>query len=152
MASYNKVLLIGHLTRDPEKRKTPQDQTVTKLGLAVNRKYRTGSGEDREETCFVDVTVWGSQGENCAEYLKKGSLVLVEGRLTFEQWESQQGEKRSRLSVTAERVQFLDKPKSREWTENAPAPEKKTEQPRPAAAEPQPEAGAGGGDGDDVPF
>lgn len=148
MPSYNKVLLIGHLTRDPEKRKTAQDQTVTKFGLAVNRKYKTGSGEDREETCFVDVNVWGNQAENCAQYLKKGSLIFVEGRLTFEQWESKDHEKRNRLSVTGERVQFLDRPK----TPTEPTEEEKTTQPAPAAPDAQPQNTAEEDDSDDVPF
>ncbi len=109
MASLNKVFLAGHLTRDPEIRYIASGKAVADLGLAVNRRYRTASGEDKEETCFINVTVWGKQAEMAGEYLKKGSGVLVEGALRMDQWESN-GEKRSRLSVTADRIQFLDKP------------------------------------------
>jgi single-strand DNA-binding protein len=107
MASLNKVLLIGRLTRDPEKRSTPSGMAVTEMRVAVNRKYKASSGEDREETCFVNVTVWGKQAEACAEYLQKGSPLFIEGRLKSDEWEKD-GQKRSSLSVVAERVQFLE--------------------------------------------
>jgi len=108
MASYNKVLLMGNLTRDPEVKYTPKGMAVTDLGLAVNREYTTDSGEKREEVVFVDVTVWGRQAETCGEYLKKGRPVFVEGRLQLDTWDDKQsGQKRSKLRVNAERVQFL---------------------------------------------
>lgn len=107
MASLNKVLLIGRLTRDPEKRATPSGMAVAELGLAVNRRYKANNGEDREEVCYVNVTVWGKQAETCAEYLRKGSPIFVEGRLKLDEWEKD-GQKRSKLGVVAERVQFLD--------------------------------------------
>ncbi len=107
MASLNKVLLIGRLTRDPEKRSTPSGMAVAELGMAVNRKYKASNGEDREEVCFLNVTVWGKQAELCAEYLRKGSPLFVEGRLKLDEWEKD-GQKRSKLGVVAERVQFLD--------------------------------------------
>ncbi len=111
MASLNKVFLAGHLTRDPEVRYISSGRAVADLGLAVNRRYKTASGEEKEETCFVNVTVWGKQAEMAGEYLRKGSGILVEGSLKMDQWESN-GEKRSKLSVTADRIQFLDKPSS----------------------------------------
>ena len=110
MASLNNVLLIGNLTRDPEVRYTPSGKAVGDLRMAVNRKYRTADGEDRDETCYVDVVVWGRQAETCGEYLRKGSAALVEGRLQYDEWEKD-GQKHHRLRVVAQRVQFLGSPK-----------------------------------------
>ncbi|MBI4379257.1 MAG: single-stranded DNA-binding protein [Nitrospinae bacterium] len=108
MASLNKVFLMGNLTRDPELRYTPGGSAVASFGLAVNRKFKQGE-ETKEETCFVDITVWGKQAENCAEYLTKGRGVLVEGRLSYRSWETEEGQKRSKLEVVANNVQFLQK-------------------------------------------
>jgi single-strand DNA-binding protein len=107
MASLNRVFLIGNLTRDPEIRHTPKGTAVGDLSMAINMVYRTQEGTDKEEVCYVDVVVWGRQAETCKDYLTKGSPVFIEGRLQLDQWETQQGEKRSRLRVRAERVQFL---------------------------------------------
>ena len=107
MANLNKVFLLGNLTRDPELRYTPGGAVVAEFGLAVNRQYRTQSGENREETTFVEIVVWGRQAETVNQYLSKGRPVLVEGRLQYDSWEGQDGQKRSKLRVTAERVQFL---------------------------------------------
>ncbi len=106
MASMNKVFLLGNLTRDPELRRTPSGTAVCDLGMATNRKFRTPDGQDKEETCFVTVVVWGRQAETCSEYLKKGSPLLVEGRLQFEEWEKD-GQRHNRLRVVAERTQFV---------------------------------------------
>jgi len=107
MASFNKVLLMGNLTRDPELRSTPSGASVCDIGLAVNRRY-VSNGQEKDETCFVDVIVWGKQAESSSRYLQKGSQVFIEGRLNYEQWEdSGTGKKRSRLKVVAERVQFM---------------------------------------------
>ena len=108
MASFNKVLLIGNLTRDPELRYTTNGTAVCSFGLAVNRKYKSGD-EWKEEVCFVDVTVWDKQAENCAEYLHKGSGIFLEGRLNFQSWETDTGEKKNKLEVVAISIQFLDK-------------------------------------------
>lgn len=105
---YNRVILIGNLTREPELRYTPNNTAVCDIGLAVNRNYQDGSGEWQEEVAFVDVTVWGRQAENASQYLDKGSRVFIEGRLSFDQWENDAGEQRSKLSVTAEKMEFLD--------------------------------------------
>lgn len=110
MANLNKVFLIGNLTRDPEVRYIPSGRAVADINLAINHKYKTSTGEDREDTCFVGVVAWGRQAETAGEYLKKGSSVFIEGALRFEQWETD-GEKRSRLRVVASRIQFLDRPK-----------------------------------------
>jgi single-strand DNA-binding protein len=107
MASLNRVFLIGNLTRDPEIRHTPKGTAVGDLALAINMTYRTAEGQDKEEVCYVDIVVWGRQAEICKDYLSKGSPIFVEGRLQLDQWESTQGEKRSRLRVRAERIQFL---------------------------------------------
>lgn len=110
MADLNKVFLIGNLTRDPEMRQINDRSSVTKMGLAINRRFTTRGGEDREETTFVDVEVWGRQAEACNQYLRKGAPAFVEGRLTLDQWEDQNGQRRSRLYVTGERIQFLGSP------------------------------------------
>ncbi|MDA0692329.1 MAG: single-stranded DNA-binding protein [Nitrospinae bacterium] len=109
MASFNKVLLMGNLTRDPELRYTASGAAVASFGLAVNRKYKAGD-EWKEEVCFVDITVWAKQAENCAEYLHKGSPVFVEGRLNYQSWESDTGQKRNKLEVVASTIQFLGRP------------------------------------------
>ena len=108
MASVNRVFLMGNLTRDPEVRYLQSGKAVADLGLAVNRKYKTSSGEDREEVLFVDVVVWERQAETAAQYLKKGSSVFVEGSLQLDTWESN-NEKRSKIKVRADNVQFMDR-------------------------------------------
>ncbi len=108
MASFNKVLLLGNLTRDPELRYTASGAAVASFGLAVNRRYKQGE-QWKDEVCFVDITVWAKQGENCAEFLNKGSQVFIEGRLNYQAWESD-GQKRSKLEVVANNVQFLSRP------------------------------------------
>ena len=108
MASYNKVLLLGNCTRDPEVKYTPKGTAVAELGLAVNRVYTADNGEKREETTFVDVTFWGRQAEIAGEFLKKGRPVFVEGRLQLDTWDDKQsGAKRSKLRVIAEGMQLL---------------------------------------------
>ena len=107
MASFNKVLLMGNLTRDPQLSYTPNQTAVVDFGLATNRKWKGQDGSQREETCFVDCTAFAGQAENINKYLSKGRLVFVEGRLTFDSWTGQDGAKRSRLKVTVENIQFL---------------------------------------------
>ncbi|UDQ99221.1 single-stranded DNA-binding protein [Lentisphaerota bacterium WC36G] len=108
MASLNKVLLMGNLTREPSLRHTPSGMAVCDLGLAINRRFTSSNNEQRDETCFVDVVVWGKQAESCGRYLEKGSAIFVEGRLQLDQWQDREsGQNRSRLRVVAERVQFM---------------------------------------------
>ncbi|MGB0416330.1 MAG: single-stranded DNA-binding protein [Coraliomargarita sp.] len=107
MASFNKVILIGNLTRDPEMRVTPNGHTICKLGLAVSRAYSTRDGERREETTFVDIDAFGKQAEVISKYMRKGRPIMVEGRLKLDQWESNDGQKRSKLGVVLENFQFL---------------------------------------------
>lgn len=108
MASFNKVILLGNLTRDPEVRYTPKGSAVCDLGIAVNRVYTTDSGERREEVTYVDVVLWARLAEIAAEYLKKGRPVFIEGRLQMDQWDDKQtGQKRTRLRVVGESMQLL---------------------------------------------
>jgi single-strand DNA-binding protein len=108
MAYLNKTFLIGNLTRDPELRTTPKGTAICQFGIACTRKYKSESGEQLEETAFIDIEAWGKQGELVAKYLSKGSPVMTEGRLKLDQWEDKQsGQKRSKLKVVLENVQFL---------------------------------------------
>ncbi|PYJ41380.1 MAG: single-stranded DNA-binding protein [Verrucomicrobia bacterium] len=108
MASFNKVILLGNLTRDPEVRYTPKGSAVADLGIAVNRQYTLENGEKREEVTFVDVTFWGRTAEVAGEYLKKGRPVFIEGRLQLDTWDDKQsGQKRSKLKVIGETMQML---------------------------------------------
>jgi len=111
MASYNRVILMGNLTRDPEVRYTSGGLAICKFGLAMNRHFVTAQGEERDEVCFVDIEVFGKQAESTGNYLRKGAPAFVEGSLKLDQWEdAKTKEKRSRLLVRADRVQFLGAP------------------------------------------
>lgn len=107
MASFNKVILLGNLTRDPETRVTANGNTICKLGMAVSRVYSTRDGERREETTFVDIDAFGKQAEVITKYMRKGRPLMVEGRLKLDQWETNEGQKRSKLGVVLENFQFL---------------------------------------------
>jgi len=107
MTGFNKVMLMGNLTRDPQLSYTPNQTAVVDFGLAVNRRWKSREGEDRDETCFVDCRAFGRMAENINKYLSKGRPVFVEGRLTFDSWTAQDGTKRSRHRVTVENFQFL---------------------------------------------
>ncbi len=120
MASLNSVILMGNITREPELRYTPSGQAVCTLGLAVNDKFTTKGGETKEETLFVDVNVWTKVAENCVKYLEKGSPILVSGKLVFQTWEKD-GQKQSKISVTAFNVQFLGGRSEKQEQQQAPA-------------------------------
>jgi single-strand DNA-binding protein len=108
MASFNKVILVGGLTRDPELKQAASGVKVADLSLAISEQWKDRTtGETKESTCYVDVVVWQKQAELCCQYLSKGRQILVEGRLQLDEWENQQGEKRRKLRVRADRVQFL---------------------------------------------
>jgi single-strand DNA-binding protein len=107
MASFNRVILMGNLTRDPELRTTESGMAITKFGMAVSRNFKSQSGENREETTFVDVDVFGRQAEVISKYFSRGKPILVEGRLRLDQWESPNGEKRNRMVVVMENFQFV---------------------------------------------
>ena len=125
MASFNKVILMGNLTRDPEMRVTPNGHSICKLGLAVSRTFSTRDGERREETAFVDIDAFGKQAEVIAKYMRKGRPIMVEGRLKLDQWESNEGQKRSKLGVVLENFQFLgSRDDNQEGYENSSPPER----------------------------
>ena len=108
MASYNRVVMVGNLTRDPELRPVGAGTSVCRMSIASNRQFKNRqTGADTQEVCYVDVDVWGAQADSCSKYLKKGRPVLVEGRLKFDTWQDQQGATRSKHSIVAERVVFL---------------------------------------------
>lgn len=155
MASFNKVILAGNLTRDPELRYTPNGKAICKLGLAVNRNWTTDTGEKKEEVTFVDIDAFGRQAEVIAQYMKKGRSLLVEGRLRLDQWDDKQtGQKRSRLGVVLEGFTFLDGGRGESGGDSAPAPA--PARPRASApaqsAAPAAAADDQGPADDDVPF
>jgi len=107
MASFNRVILAGNLTRDPQLSYTPSNTPVCEFGLATNRKWRDKDGNNKEDVCFVDITAYGRQAEVINQYMSKGRPILVEGRLRFSQWTNKEGQKRSKLDVIAENFTFL---------------------------------------------
>lgn len=159
MANFNKVILAGNLTRDPELRYTPKGTAVAKLGMAINRSWTTETGEKREEATFVDVDAFGKQAEVISQYLRKGRSLLVEGRLRLETWDDKQtGAKRSKLGVVLESFSFLDSGNregggggggSAPQAGAAPAP--RPQRPAPSAPAPASQDGPPPDD-DDVPF
>ena len=153
MANFNKVILAGNLTRDPELRYTPKGTAIARIGLAINRRFAGEDGQTREETTFVDVDAFGKQAETIGQYLRKGRPILIEGRLRLDQWDDKQtGQKRSKLGVVMESFQFLDSKAGGEGgptSAAAPAP-------RPSRSAPAPAADSSYSDAppqdDDVPF
>lgn len=161
MASFNQVILVGNLTRDPETRVTPKGTAICQFGIAVNRQFKDDSGQNRDETTFIDIEAWGRQAELIAKYLIKGSPAMIQGRLKLDQWEDKQsGQKRSKLKVVLENVQFLGSPRgagpgtdssaaeSDEGDPNTPKTSR-TELPQRRQSAPPPPAG---GIDDDIPF
>ena len=149
MASLNKVLLIGNLTHDPELRRIPSGTAVVTLRMAVNESFKSKTGEAVEKAIFLDVDVWDRQAETCQQYLSKGSPVLIEGRLQMDTWDDKEtGQKRSRLKVRAERVQFLSgsRREGGDMRDTAPASAS------PAAASAYVEPLAKPSDEEDIPF
>ena len=142
MANYNKVILVGNLTRDPQLSYLPSQTPVCEFGIAVNRRWRGANGEQRQETCFVDCRCYGKSAETFNQYMSKGQPVLVEGRLQFDTWQGQDGQKRSKHRIFVQNFQFLGGPRPAE----APA----------AQADAQPQAPAPPADdsleGDNIPF
>jgi single-strand DNA-binding protein len=155
-ASLNKVLLMGNLTRDPEVKYTPKGTAVGDLAIAINDTYKAQDGTIKETVTYVDIEVWGRAAENCKQYLTKGRPIFVEGQLRLDQWETPQGEKKSRMKVRADRVQFLGGGggggERRGGGEGRPAASSDSERPaaRPAAAvsDDRPPVT----DDDDIPF
>lgn len=152
MASFNKVILLGNLTRDPEVRYTPKGTAVTELGMAVNRVYTAENGEKREETTFVDITLWGRTAEIAGEYLKKGRPVFIEGRLQLDTWDDKQsGQKRSKLKVVGEGLQLIG---SRPGGAGGGSggDEESSSAPRSSKSAPPPKAAPSAPDDDEIPF
>ncbi len=154
MANFNKVILAGNMTRDPELRYTPNGKAIAKFGLAINRNWTTETGEKKEEVTFVDIDCFGRQAEVISQYMKKGRPILIEGRLKLDQWDDKQtGQKRSRLGVVLESFSFLD---SGGRGEGGAPSEPSRSRPAPAAAPvAAPSAGAddaAAASDDDVPF
>ena len=149
MANFNKVILAGNLTRDPELRYTPKGMAIAKVGLAINRKWKSETGEMKEEATFVDVDAFGKTAETIGQYLKKGRPILIEGRLRLDQWEDKQsGQKKSKLGVVMETFQFLDSGGGGRGGDASEAPAA-----RPAApSAPAPDGGDAEPPHDDVPF
>ncbi len=158
MPNYNRVILMGNLTRDPELRYTPSGQAVTDFRIAINRRTKTPDGEQKDSVTFVDVTAWGRQAETISEYMAKGRAIFLEGRLSLDEWTSQDGQRRSKLRVVLESFQFVS-PRGTTPArgpgapaEGAPAPQQAQPapqgQPSPAPPPPPEEAEPY----DDVPF
>jgi single-strand DNA-binding protein len=148
MADLNKVFLMGRLTFDPELRRTPSGTAVTELRLATSRMWTGRDGERKEETLFIDVTVWDRQAETCCQYLRKGSSVHVEGSLKMDTWDDKTtGEKRSKIRVHADRVQFLDRRESSGGSDDEPGPSAAREAPSRRSAAPGGPPTAGNGPG-----
>jgi single-strand DNA-binding protein len=151
MASFNKVILLGNLTRDPEVRYTPKGSAVCDLGIAVNRQYTLDNGEKREEVTYVDVVLWARLAEIAGEYLKKGRPVFIEGRLQLDTWDDKQsGQKRSKLRVIGETMQLLGSRPSgtggpAEAGEDVPRASSRPSTPAKSVAPPEP-------DEDEIPF
>ena len=147
MANFNKVILIGNLTRDPELRYTPKGMAIAKIGIAVNRSWKSETGEMKEEVTFVDVDAFGRTAENIGQYFKKGRPIFIEGRLKLDQWEDKQtNQKRSKLGVVLETFQFMDSKGAGDG--DGPRPSRPS-----SAAKPPPSDGdAPPPEDDDVPF
>ena len=133
MAAFNKAILIGNLTRDPEMRVTPKGTAICQFGLAISRSWKDESGQTREETAFIDIEAWGKRGEVISKYVTKGRPLFVEGYLKFDQWEDKaSGQKRSKLKVVLENFQFIGS------RDGAPAPaDEAPSAPAPAAGAPK---------------
>ena len=148
MANFNKVILIGNLTRDPELRYTPKGTAIAKIALAINRTWKTETGETKEEVTFVDIDAFGRQAETLGQYMKKGRPIMIEGRLKLDTWDDKQtNQKRSKILVTAENVKFLSSGQPREGGAPENARNRPPATPAPTASEPAEEPPS-----DDVPF
>lgn len=162
MANFNKVIIAGNLTRDPELRYTPKGTAIARLGMALNRKWKNDSGEMQEEVTFVDVDAFGRQAEVVAQYMKKGRPLLVEGRLRLDQWEDKQsGARRSQLRVVLDSFSFIDgggagggggRGETSDPFEQSAATSSPAASQRPQAQPPAQPQGGGLPDDDDVPF
>lgn len=156
MANFNRVILAGNLTRDPEMRYTPKGTALAKFGLAINRKWKSETGELKEETTFVDVEAWSGPAETIGKYLKKGRPIMLEGRLRYDSWDDKQtNQKRSRLVVVLETFQFLDSGRTDAGASGASSTRTAAAPAAAAASSPAPEPAepdSSPAEADDVPF
>jgi single-strand DNA-binding protein len=166
MANYNRVIMMGNLTRDPQLSYLPSQTPVCEIGLAVNRRWRDAQGQQREDTCFIDCRAFGKQAETLNQYMSKGKPILVEGRLDYDTWEAQDGSKRSKHRITIERFQFVGGPGDSGGGYSGGGDYSQTRQASPAGGAPrppqqqQPQQGPppssydddGGFGGEDIPF
>jgi len=144
MANYNKVILVGNLTRDPQLSYLPSQTPVCEFGLAVSRRWKGTNGEPREETCFIDCRLYGRQAETFNQYMAKGRPVLIEGRLQYDTWEGQDGTRRSKHRINVQGFQFLD-------SSRGAAPQQQQQQPTAAPRAPEARGPEGGHDDFDAP-
>ncbi len=149
MANYNRVILLGNLTRDPELRYTPSQLAVVDFGVATNRKWKGQDGSEKSDVCFVDCTMFGKRAEVVSKYFSKGSQIFIEGRLTYDQWTTQDGSKRSKLKVTVENFEFVGQQSNSQRSsgnadQSAPMGE--------VASDSGGQDGSFGPGGDDIPF
>lgn len=153
MANYNKVILLGNLTRDPQMSYLPSQTPVVEFGLAVNRRWRGQNGEQREDTCFIDCRCYGKQAETFNKYMSKGRPVLIEGRLQLDTWEGKDGQKRSKHRVFVERFQFISAAQGGGYAAQHQPSEQNQAPPqaRPAEPDAQPDPYDDAG-GDNIPF
>ena len=151
MANYNKVILVGNLTRDPQMSYLPSQTAVVEFGLAVNRKWKDQQGNAKEEVCFVDCRSYGKQAETINQYMAKGRPILVEGRLQYDTWEGKDGTKRSKHRVVVERFQFLGGQAGRGAAPSPSAPSSRSAPPAPQTEE-NIAPPSGEGDGENIPF
>jgi single-strand DNA-binding protein len=152
MASYNKIILIGNLTRDPQLSYLPSQTPVVEFGLAVNRRWRDRDGQQRDDVCFIDCRAYSKQAETINQYITKGRQILVEGRLEFDQWETPEGQKRSKHRVMVTAFQFLDSGQGRSQGAAAPAAAARQAPPPPAGGGAPPPDDMGAPEGEDIPF
>lgn len=142
MPNFNRVMLMGNLTRDPELRYTKNGKAVCKFGLALNRHFTGSDGQKQKKTTFVDVTFWERRGEVIAEYFKKGAPIFIEGRLEMDEWENEKNEKRTKLYIVGDTFEFLERGPKAAGAGEATVP----------AAEPEPSGDLPAPDKDDIPF
>ncbi|MHC4982079.1 MAG: single-stranded DNA-binding protein [Planctomycetota bacterium] len=152
MANYNRVILMGNLTRDPQMSYLPSQTPVVEFGLAVNRRWRGQDNQQREETCFIDCRLFGKQAETFNQYMSKGRPVLVEGRLHFDTWEGKDGVKRSKHRVIVERFAFVGAPPAGAGRQQPAAPRQAEESRQPSLEDSEPSSPEPDDAGDDIPF
>ncbi|HKQ47872.1 MAG TPA: single-stranded DNA-binding protein [Phycisphaerae bacterium] len=152
MANFNKVILAGNLTRDPQLSYLPSNTPVCEFGMAINRKWKGQDGQSREDVCFVDMRAYGRQAETLNQYMNKGKPLMVEGRLKYDQWQGKEGEKRSKLYVVVENFQFIGAPSGGQRGPGGPPPGRPAEPARGGGMDEMPPVEEVAPAGEDIPF